>query len=664
MKPLFYKALLLLLGTTLAFTLRQAQAQYCVNYLYYYGCIFGDDLDNVSVGSINQTGTGCGPNGYSDYTNLIASFDQGSTYSLTVITGSYNDYVSMWIDFNDDYIFDDSEKVVTDLLCIVPYTNYSANFDISPLAPPGDHRLRLRAVAYINGFDACSIYNYGEVHDYTAEIGPPVDMVYVSSTTTQAGSDSISMGSIDNAIIGMQVMTSGSLNPINATAFTLNNNGSTDPVDVTSYKIYYTGADSTFNSSNLFGSSADLATPINGNQQLVQGVNYFWLAEDMSPTATLGDYLDAECTQVTVDGSNYTPTITAPSGNCQLGYCIPVCTFSCYSAYVDGVVLNTLSNVNSYCNGNYTGYINYAPAGSLTTSLEIGTSYPITLSNPFSPVGFGVWIDFNGDGDYNDAGEFVYASSVVDTGFQTGTVVIPANPAYVGERTMRVRCNGYTLITSDQSCTPFNYGETEDYTITFSPLQCSANFTLYPDSLIPHHYWAVNLAIGIPPLTYFWSWGDSTYDTIAYPSHTYAAAGFYNIGLTIQDSAGCQSSFSNIYDIQKQEEENTIITVDVVDSIPGIPTTVQNTEVLQSLSVFPNPASGNAFVSYSLSTPATVSIEVYDVLGNKLNQLSNNEQEQGQHTSTIDIRNLAHGIYFLQIWADHQTALQKMMVMN
>jgi hypothetical protein len=191
---------------------------------------------------------------------------------------------------------------------------------------------------------------------------------------------------------------------------------------------------------------------------------------------------------------------------------------------------------------------------------------------------------------------------------------------------------------------------------------CSANFTLYPDSLIPHHYWAVNLATGYLPLTYFWSWGDSTYDTIAYPSHTYAAAGFYNIGLTIQDSTGCQSNFSNIYDIQKQTEENTIITVDVVDSLPGIPTAIQNANVLQSWSVFPNPTSTNVFVNYSLSIPATVNIEVYDVLGNKLDQLINDDQERGQHTTTIDARKFSNGIYFLQINALYQVASQKIIV--
>ncbi len=220
----------------------------------------------------------------------LQTLAQGSGYVLTVSTNNNFDYVSMWIDFNDDYNFDDSEKVVTDLLCSDPYIPYSASFAISPLATLGDHRMRLRTVEFTTGFDACSIYNYGEVQDYTAEIEPATDMAYVSSTTTQTGSDSVSLGSTDVEIIGIQVVTSGSLSPISATSFVLNNNGSTDPNDITNYKIYYTDADPNFATANLFGSSTDLSTPITGNQQLASGLNYFWLAEDISPAAPLGDY--------------------------------------------------------------------------------------------------------------------------------------------------------------------------------------------------------------------------------------------------------------------------------------------------------------------------------------------------------------------------------------
>ncbi|NMC03817.1 MAG: PKD domain-containing protein [Candidatus Lokiarchaeota archaeon] len=42
---------------------------------------------------------------------------------------------------------------------------------------------------------------------------------------------------------------------------------------------------------------------------------------------------------------------------------------------------------------------------------------------------------------------------------------------------------------------------------------------------------------GTRPFTYFWDFGDGTNSTIQFPSHAYAAAGNYNVNLTITDAA-------------------------------------------------------------------------------------------------------------------------------
>src|SRR4030095_11036075 len=98
-----------------------------------------------------------------------------------------------------------------------------------------------------------------------------------------------------------------------------------------------------------------------------------------------------------------------------------------------------------------------------------------------------------------------------------------------------------------------------------------------------------------------------------YPSHTYNSAGFYNICLSIVDSAGCSDSTCVEYELQKSGEMNTIISVEVVDSIPGIATESSGQTVLQSYSAFPNPTSESILISYTLSTSALVKIELYDL---------------------------------------------------
>src|ERR1035437_1648648 len=126
---------------------------------------------------------------------------------------------------------------------------------------------------------------------------------------------------------------------------------------------------------------------------------------------------------------------------------------------------------------------------------------------------------------------------------------------------------------------------------------CQANFTLYPDSTQLHTYWAVNLSVGPPPLSYMWSWGDQTYSYTEYPSHTYSNAGVYTICLTITDSmAGC----SNTYCVTDSfaRSANAMIYVNVIPLASGIP----SVQPLSNWSVYPNPVSDNMMIDYSLSS--------------------------------------------------------------
>src|SRR5437764_599416 len=121
----------------------------------------------------------------------------------------------------------------------------------------------------------------------------------------------------------------------------------------------------------------------------------------------------AECTSITMTGNGgvQVPAITAPAGSRIIDYCVPVNQYGCYYGYIDDVVLNSLSNLFTGCNGNIGSYIQYPPVGNYTTSLEQGGTYSISISGQtyyYYSVGFGVWIDWNNDGDFTDAGEFAW----------------------------------------------------------------------------------------------------------------------------------------------------------------------------------------------------------------------------------------------------------------
>ncbi len=147
------------------------------------------------------------------------------------------------------------------------------------------------------------------------------NMTYTSCTTTQNNTANVSPSQTNQEILGIQVVTSGPLNPISATSFTLNTNGTTSASDLTSAKLYYSGTNNTFSTASQFGTAVTNPNgtfTFTGNQALSEGTNYFWLAYDISSSAASNDYIDAECTSITVAGTLRTPTLTAPTGRRQI----------------------------------------------------------------------------------------------------------------------------------------------------------------------------------------------------------------------------------------------------------------------------------------------------------------------------------------------------------
>ncbi|MEN7546943.1 choice-of-anchor L domain-containing protein [Rapidithrix thailandica] len=145
-----------------------------------------------------------------------------------------------------------------------------------------------------------------------------VDMSYVSSTATQ-NTNQILPGSTEEHIIGIQVETNGTNNPLAVTSFSLSTDGSTNPAsDINKATLYYTSTNSSYATGSQFGSTVD--TPngtftFNGSQTLAQGINYFWLAYDIAGGANLNNVVDAILNNMTIDGMVYVPSDTNPTGN-------------------------------------------------------------------------------------------------------------------------------------------------------------------------------------------------------------------------------------------------------------------------------------------------------------------------------------------------------------
>ena len=136
-------------------------------------CSVGDGFQLFQLGDINNESE-C--EGYGDFTDLSTELSQGEDYSLTVTTGYGDQYVKVWIDFNDDTEFTEDE-VIVDNFIIEPDFNGSGTFtetidvSIPEDASLGQHILRAKTNWAGNvPTNACEETTYGETEDYTVII--------------------------------------------------------------------------------------------------------------------------------------------------------------------------------------------------------------------------------------------------------------------------------------------------------------------------------------------------------------------------------------------------------------------------------------------------------------------------------------------------------------
>jgi|TARA_R100000479_G_scaffold176508_1_gene131570 hypothetical protein len=141
-------------------------------------CTLGDGIRLVQLGDIDNP-SGCDPNGYGDYTNLSTDLEIDTTNDLTITTEYGNQFVRVWIDFNDDFVFTTDELVV-DNYEIADEQGAGTYTETMDLVVPADaalgqHLMRIKT-NWNNPVpnDACEETTYGETEDYMVNIFDPL----------------------------------------------------------------------------------------------------------------------------------------------------------------------------------------------------------------------------------------------------------------------------------------------------------------------------------------------------------------------------------------------------------------------------------------------------------------------------------------------------------
>ncbi|MBK8601480.1 MAG: secretion protein [Flavobacterium sp.] len=229
---------------------------------------------------------------------------------------------------------------------------------------------------------------------------------------------------------------------ITTTTTTLSWSGATDNIGVTSYDVY------------------------NGVTFVINTAATTYLVTGLSPLAS------------------YTFTVIAKdaSGNSSVASnAVTITTLPSYCAsqgnsvadeLIGNVTLGTINNTSTGGSG-YTDFTN------ISTSLAVGTTQTISITPTWTgtvyPEGYAVFIDYNRDGDFLDSGETVFTQAATTLTPISGTFTIPLT-ATIGTTRMRVSLKYNGIPTA---CETFQYGQVEDYSITFLPASTTLNLKLY-----------------------------------------------------------------------------------------------------------------------------------------------------------------------------------------
>ncbi len=134
--------------------------------------------------------------------------------------------------------------------------------------------------------------------------------------------------------------------------------------------------------------------------------------------------------------------------------------------YISNVTLEYINNSTDGSDADGDGDNGYDDFTNLKTNLNPGTTYTLSVTiKPDSKDYIRAWVDWNGDGDFTDAGEeYTVVDNTSSNGPFTVSITVPTTSANTNKKTrMRVslKWSGAPASSGD-----FDYGEVEDYTIT------------------------------------------------------------------------------------------------------------------------------------------------------------------------------------------------------
>jgi hypothetical protein len=163
--------------------------------------------------------------------------------------------------------------------------------------------------------------------------------------------------------------------------------------------------------------------------------------------------------KVTVSSSGYASQTITVLEITDTTYCTAGSTNA--SEYISNVAIGSINQASVRGTAGYQDYTWQ------TTAMQKGvnTTATITVTNPYVSDQILIWIDWNQDGDFDEAGENVYASTGSFASPHTTANFAPPAGAKTGITRMRIRLHNTINGTNATPCGNSGYGEVEDYSL-------------------------------------------------------------------------------------------------------------------------------------------------------------------------------------------------------
>ena len=316
----------------------------------------------------------------------------------------------------------------------------------------------------VTGYD---VYQNGVFKASTASTSYNVTGLTASTayTFTVRAKDAAGNVSVDSNVVNVTTLTpvpdttaptapTLSASGTTTTTTNLSWSGATDNVAVTGYDVYQNG---------VFRATTTSSTYAVTGLTAATAYTFYVIAKDAA-----GNVSPASNT-VNVTTLTVTLTYCASQGN------------STADEKIGRVQFGTINNPS-------TGTAGYENFTAISTNVVRGTANTITITPSWTSTvfneGYAVFIDYNQDGDFADAGETVWTKTRSKTTPVTGSITIPAS-ATLGATRMRVSMKYNAVPTA---CEVFSYGQVEDYTVNITSAARAEDasnglisFNLYPN---------------------------------------------------------------------------------------------------------------------------------------------------------------------------------------